>query len=187
MNDIDILIAERDIERVLATYCRGVDRGDADLVANCYQNESLDVHGRYRGDGKQFAAYVGPVLARRYVSTSHTLGQSLIQFDSSTRAYVETYFVAYHSADPSSGDPHLYIFGGRYLDRFDRSSGRWLIAKRAVVRDFSHRTALDKEEIERQTEESAPFRSGARNRNDLAYPDAFESWLADIASSAEQA
>jgi hypothetical protein len=46
-NDVAILLAERDIRGVLARYCRGIDRGDYDLVRD-YHSDAIDEHGDVR-------------------------------------------------------------------------------------------------------------------------------------------
>ena len=39
------LIDKQEIYEVLCTYCRGVDRCDADLVRSAYHEDSYDDHG----------------------------------------------------------------------------------------------------------------------------------------------
>src|SRR5687768_13411129 len=56
--ELQRLLDEREIERRLADYCRGVDRGDAELVASVYHPDGTDDHGSFRGLGIDFAAYV---------------------------------------------------------------------------------------------------------------------------------
>lgn len=175
MADLETLLAEREIRQILFRYCHGIDRGDARLVESCYHDGAQDVHGKYRGDGKAFGAYAVGVLSGRYAATSHTLGQSLCDVDGDS-AHVETYVVAYHlSAEPAQ-DAHLYVFGGRYVDRFERRDGVWLIATRVVVRDWSVRHALSAEELARQVAEAPAFDGGRRDAGDLGNRAAFDTW-----------
>ena len=61
--DLRRLADERAIERRLVDYCRGVDRGDAALVASVYHPDGTDDHGSFKGLGVDFAEYVTRRLA----------------------------------------------------------------------------------------------------------------------------
>lgn len=169
MKGVDALLAEREIREVLARYCRGIDRGDVELVRECYHVDALDEHGRYRGDGRAFAEHAVAVLGDRYVSTMHALHQSLVEFDDAG-AHVETYFVAYHAAAEPANERHLYVFGGRYVDRFTRRDGRWRIAHRVVVRDWSRRATYSDDEWAVEQAAGAAFVPPVRSREDVGYP-----------------
>ena len=49
--DLQRLLDERAIERLLVDYCRGVDRLDAALVASVYHSDGTDDHGSFKGLG----------------------------------------------------------------------------------------------------------------------------------------
>jgi hypothetical protein len=172
-----ILADEREIRRVVLRYCRGVDRGDVDLIRSCYHPGSTDAHGNYRGDGQAFADYVVPVLEQRYAVTTHAVHDSLIDLAGAS-AHVETYFVAYHLSVEPIEQAHLYVFGGRYVDRFERRSD-WRIADRVVIRDWSVRHAVPADALDREVTEAQVFRAGRRDREDLAYPEAFARALSE--------
>jgi hypothetical protein len=172
------LLDEREIRRVVLRYCRGVDRGDVELIRSCYHPGSTDTHGRYDGDGQAFADYVVPVLAERYTATMHAVHDSLIELDG-PQAHVDTYFVAYHVSVEPADQAHLYVFGGRYVDRFERRDTGWRIAARVVVRDWSIRHPITPEALERELAEGRAFEAGRRDREDLGYPAAFARWLRD--------
>ena len=57
-DDLELLLAERAIQRVLTTYSRGVDRYDFDLVRSCYWPEGTDDHGSFVGGVDDFIAFV---------------------------------------------------------------------------------------------------------------------------------
>jgi hypothetical protein len=175
---VQVLADEREIRQMILRYCRGVDRGDRELIRSCYHPDSTDVHGNYRGDGQAFADYVVPVLAERYAATTHAVHNMLIDLDGST-AHVETYFVAYHlSAEPTE-QAHLYVFGGRYADRFERRETGWRIADRIVVRDWSVRHPIAPDTLAREWDAAQVFHRGRRDRDDLGYPQALGRRLAD--------
>ena len=68
------------IQRRLVDYCRGVDRGDAALVASVYHPDGTDDHGSFKGLGIDFAEYVTSRLRERYEATMHTIANTVIDF-----------------------------------------------------------------------------------------------------------
>jgi hypothetical protein len=62
--DIDVLLAERAIQRVLTTCSRGVDRFDFESVRNCYWPDGTDDHGSFVGGVDEFIAFVEVSLDR---------------------------------------------------------------------------------------------------------------------------
>ena len=129
---------ERAIARVLALYCRGIDRRDFELVRSCYHPDATDDHGPYRGDVEGFLAYTREQLAR-FTATTHFLGNVLVDIDPShaETAVSEAYTLAFHRLPGSASKPERdYIVGLRYLDTFERRGGRWAIARRRCALDW---------------------------------------------------
>ena len=62
--ELQRLLDERAIERRLVDYCRGVDRGDAALVASVYHPDGTDDHGSFKGLGVDFAEHVDAPAGR---------------------------------------------------------------------------------------------------------------------------
>ena len=54
----DDLIAREQIRDVVYRYARGVDRRDFALVRGCYHPDATDDHGRFVGNGWEFAERV---------------------------------------------------------------------------------------------------------------------------------
>jgi hypothetical protein len=125
------LLDERAIRRVLLTYCRGRDRLDPELITSIYHPGGTDLHGSYQGPGPSYARWVIDHSAR-HRATMHLIGDTTFVFDGDA-CHTETYVRATLLDDV--GGPRLELFFGRYLDRFERRDGRWLIAQRVVVRD----------------------------------------------------
>jgi SnoaL-like domain len=147
--DLRRLLDERDIVRVQHDYCRGIDRGDAALVASCYHEGGRDHHGTFHGPGAEFARYAIEALSRRTVATQHVVANTIVEFDDGgDGADVETYVLAVHHCRSEEGDETLERFGGRYLDRFERREGRWAIVDRLVVRDWDTVEPLTKHLME---------------------------------------
>jgi hypothetical protein len=156
------LLDEAEIRRVLQAYCRGIDRLDADLMASIYHEDAYDFHGSGAGLGKDFGRGVVERAANsRRFATMHFLGETTFAFDGDDVAHTETYIRA--SIVVEDGDAwRLEAFFGRYLDRFERRDGTWLIARRITVRDFMGATPVDPMLPER------PFQ-GRRDAHDPSY------------------
>jgi len=135
---VEELLAQQEIRDVLARFCRGVDRGDVELVRSCYHADAYDDHGSYKGDVDGLCEAVH-ALVRHTVRTQHTLGQTLVELDGEA-ATAESYVTAHHRLPARDGRPESDLFvGARYLDRFERREGEWRIARRGVVHSWSRR------------------------------------------------
>jgi hypothetical protein len=129
--DLDGLLAESAIRRVIAQYARGIDRIDLELVRDCYWPDATDAHGPFTGLRDDFITWVGSLL-KRHTMTMHHLTSPLIDRRGDTAA-VETYGVAYHCGEPAGDVRWNNAAGFRYLDRFERRDGQWRIATRLTV------------------------------------------------------
>jgi ketosteroid isomerase-like protein len=154
---------ERAIRRCLHRYCRGIDRCDASLVASVYHPDATDDHGSFKGLGVDFATYATEALRRHTEATMHMTGEPDIEFTSPDTAHVETYVQAVHRCRDGEG-PFLERFGGRYVDRFERRNGEWLIAHRICIHEWNAR-----ERIELAWPPDR-FTEGRRDRTDPCYP-----------------
>jgi len=149
------------IEEALRRYCRGVDRGDAELIRSVYHEDATDDHGNFKGSAMDFADMVVKALNGHAEATMHNIHQTNIRFEGDT-AQVETYVTAHHRVK-GDGDTVLETFGGRYVDRFEKRRGEWKIADRVVVYEWSR---IDR--IDREYPHDA-FESGRRSKEDLSY------------------
>lgn len=142
MNDaLQRLIDKDEIRDVMARYCRGVDRGDWDLVRTTYHTDAYDDHGDYKGGVDGFIAF-GSSRTGGATQVMHFLGECLIEFATRDIAVVETYFFTAHTLGPEAqrqygatggGGPVQISQYGRYVDRMERRDGAWRIAHRIVV------------------------------------------------------
>jgi len=130
---LELLLAERAIQRVLCSYSRAADRYDLELMRSCYWPEGTDDHGSYVGGLDGFIEFVGPALSR-FERTSHFLGNMLIDVDlAANEARAETYAVAFHRFHDAVGQLTDMLAGLRYVDRFERRGGEWRIARRVCA------------------------------------------------------
>ncbi len=133
---IDDLLAQAEIRQVLYRYCRGIDRGDAAIVASVYHPDAIDDHGSFLGLGRDFPADVIPRMDRAGVVGQHHITNELMEIDGN-KAKVESYFMALNpEGDKAAGTGKLLFVYGRYLDRFEKRDGVWLIAHRKVIIDY---------------------------------------------------
>ena len=132
---LEELAAHIEIQQVLYRYCRGVDRGDVALLASVYHPDGIDRHGAFSGLGTEFAANLVPRMDQVPAAGQHHITNILIELHGEA-ANVESYYIAYHPQTTEAGVGHALVCG-RYLDRFERRAGRWLIAERQVTIDLS--------------------------------------------------
>ena len=126
LDPLERLVAEAEIRRVIARYCRGIDRMDLELVRSCYHDDAHDEHGSFSGTVDEYLAWVRPLL-EKYDATMHFVGNQLVDFDDADTAWVETYGMSVHRS--ASDAPHLNLTTGfRFVDRFERRGDEWRIA-----------------------------------------------------------
>jgi len=138
------VIDHHEIRKLLAAYCHGCDRADAERMGSVYADDSWDDHGPNKGEGREFARAMTADIAANNTLCSHQLGQSLITVSGDT-AGVETYFIASLRNRPGDNGDVLYQLGGRYVDSLERHGESWRIKRRVCVREWSinHPIAAD--------------------------------------------
>ena len=131
--DLDLLMAERAIKRVILEYSRAVDRYDFDALAECYWPDGTDDHGSFKGLAGDFVEWNKGALAR-FDMTNHFLGNMLVDVDlDAGRARAETYAVAYHRFTDAEGQLTDMTAGLRYVDVFERRGMEWKILERVIA------------------------------------------------------
>jgi len=137
MNIEDEVAARIAIGDCLAHYARSVDRAQWDRIGESFHDGAYDDHGAYKGDISGFTKWVQE-HHREVVQSMHCLTNTLIEFVSSDRALVETYFASYKTTAQNAeieGARHYTNSRvlGRYIDIFELRAGNWAIARRTVV------------------------------------------------------
>ena len=153
------LLDKQAIQDVIVRYCRGVDRGDAEMTGSAYHHDAVDLHAGQVFDGGN----VGEGLRKMTESFSlsfHHMGNHHIEFDGPDVARCESYYSASQVVPSPEGDL-LIVALGRYLDLFERRDGEWKIAHRRVVVDHAQRMPA--------TERHPDAPLGARDRSDPSY------------------
>lgn len=134
--DVDQISDHLEIQQVLYRYCRGIDRGDVELLKSVYHHDARDAHGAFNGLAHEFAYDIVARMDAVDLVGQHSISNILIELDGDC-AQVESYFQAFHPDAGGNGVVGHAFVCGRYLDRFERRSGCWKIADRRVVFDLS--------------------------------------------------
>jgi hypothetical protein len=162
---VDDLLAREEITDVLKRLARGTDRLDEELMVSCYHPDGYDDHNLFRGPADEFASWCVRMLSG-HGATMHFLASPYIRIDGDV-AQADTYCIAHHiSAPDAAGNQSDMVIGVRYVDRFERRDGRWLIAKRVCSFDWTYTVPID-------PATTWPFQDdftvGVRDRTDISY------------------
>jgi hypothetical protein len=138
---LERLLAAEEIRQVVLRYCRGVDRLDVDVMRSAYLPGAVDHHGVYVGDAEGFCERVVGSHAR-YDATMHCVLNHAVELDGPDTARGEAYVVTYVLRTTPDGLRWRDTFWGRYADRYGVHDGRWGIAHRVCVHEFTESALL---------------------------------------------
>jgi hypothetical protein len=154
------LLDENELRALSATYTRGLDRHDDALVRSVFADDATTHYGTFRGGPDEMAAMAMRALSA-YQATQHFLGQINLAIDGDT-ATGEVYFQAFHQHATEGFDRFIC---GRYIDRYARIDGRWLMTHRTEVVDWTRTEPTAEEYFARRPETVR----GTRDTTDLSY------------------
>ncbi len=154
------LVDEADLRALSATYLRGLDRLDEALVRSVFADDATTHYGSFTGGPDEMASMAMRALSA-YRTTQHLLGQVNLVIDGDT-ATGEAYFQAFHQHATDDFDRFIC---GRYIDRYARRDGRWLMTHRTEAVDWTRTEPIadDYFTLRPQTVR------GTRDRSDLSY------------------
>jgi hypothetical protein len=148
------------IQDTIYRWCRAIDRLDYDAIRSVFHPDASDNHGSFSGGVKELIEWVRE-RHRKIPSSTHKVGQILIEFGDADVAVAETYVetLQRYPADAKAslapltggvlGPPDVAIdlmARSRYVDRFERRAGLWRIARRTVVFDWRSIVAVPQPE-----------------------------------------
>jgi hypothetical protein len=136
LNEVQRLLDKQAIIEVLYRYARGVDRSDRSVLETVYWPDAMDDHIVFRGSGDALLDYLASAVSA--MRTAHRISNVLIEFETTAIAHCESYVWAYHNM-PVDAAREDVVFGGRYLDRFEKRGPEWRIAHRQLVMDYFQR------------------------------------------------
>lgn len=133
-------LARAEIHDLCMAYARGVDRADRALLAGIFSEDAAVVTGAVNGSGTEFASAICDFVETHLDMCFHSVANEWIEVRGD-EAVGEHYAIA-----------HMVIggqdvtTGGRYIDRYVKHGGKWLIRSRTFVCDWntSHPTTLER-------------------------------------------
>jgi hypothetical protein len=152
----------QEIQDALIRYCRGADRGDADLVKSALHEDAKSDHGVFVASGRdEIAAHLIDRVKSRYAASLHYVSNSSFRIEGDV-AEVESYFIVAHLMYDDQGRSKRIEGLGRYVDTFERRAGEWKILHRTVINELSNVTTLAELSQQRSN-------TGHRSEQDLSY------------------
>ncbi len=134
------LLDRQAIADVLQRYSRTLDWLDDAGQAGCFWPDAHIDYGFFTGSAADFVPVV-MAIERSSQRRWHFLSAPSIRFESADHAQVECYGMATGIRQQEDGSWSGGLYGGRYLDGFERKEGEWRIARRQYIMDW--KTPLD--------------------------------------------
>lgn len=131
------LLDKQEISDVIQRYARTLDWLDDDAQAGCYWPDADIDYGFFTGTAEDFL----PVVMQTERNSDrrwHMLSAPLVAFDGPDRASSECYGVFAGASRQEDGTLAGNLYGGRYLDEWERRDGEWRISARTYVLDWHH-------------------------------------------------
>jgi hypothetical protein len=130
------LLDKQAIQELVARYARTLDWLDDDGQAGCYWPDAAIDYGFFKGIAAEFVPVVMQVersTGRRW----HLLAPLSVKLTSPTTAQGECYGIAVglrrEGEEPYKGN----MYGGRYLDTYEKRGDEWRIASRRYIMDWT--------------------------------------------------
>ncbi|MEY2926178.1 MAG: hypothetical protein RL367_655 [Pseudomonadota bacterium] len=137
---LDAALSRSAIHDLSMAYCRGVDRGDVELLGGIFWDNATVISGLVNGDGATFARDIVSYVTENLDYCFHSVANEWIEVKGD-HGVGEHYILAHQSANGQDT-----MTGGRYIDSYERRGGTWKIASRTFVLDWTstHPTTNEK-------------------------------------------
>jgi len=134
--DVQEMLDEYALRKLVHSYSRAVDRGDLETLRGLYHHDAEDSHGSFSsGSVDTFLRTLAQ--ARPHVrSMQHHITTTNFAINGHI-AEGEIYSIATHSFAASDGETEVVV-GGRYLDKYEKRDGTWKFTTRCIVTDWAH-------------------------------------------------
>jgi hypothetical protein len=129
------LLDKQAIAEVLQRYSRTLDWLDDEGQAGCFWPDAPIDYGFFTGTAADFLPVVMQI-ERASQRRWHFLSAPAIAFQSADRASVECYGFATGIRQQDDGTWSGGLYGGRYLDSFEKKGGEWRISARKYIMDW---------------------------------------------------
>jgi ketosteroid isomerase-like protein len=137
--EVQYLLDRIAIKDVICLYARGVDRGDMNVIAECFTPDAKLKTPKLTCNNRDEIVAMLPQMGQ-YRAQTHFMGNQLVEIDGDSAA-AETYSLAIHVYD-RDGAQQEYVMGIRYLDRLARVDGKWRIRERSIQNDWTKGSSL---------------------------------------------
>jgi len=139
---LELILAEREIWRLMVRYLDRVDARDFEALAPLFTADaSADFLTGRRHNGRAEIARVLDAITAHFERTSHHITNHVANVDlESGRADAVTYIYAFHRMAATGAPWH---FWGRHVDGLRRVDGEWLIEERVLVGVDAHPVRAD--------------------------------------------
>ncbi|MCR9179210.1 MAG: nuclear transport factor 2 family protein [Erythrobacteraceae bacterium] len=132
---LQALLDKQEIADVLQRYSRTLDWLDDEGQAGCFWPDAPIDYGFFTGSAADFLPVV-MAIERASQRRWHFLSAPAIALDSADHANVECYGFATGIRQQEDGSWSGGLYGGRYLDEFEKREGEWRIASRRYIMDW---------------------------------------------------
>ncbi|WP_372730371.1 nuclear transport factor 2 family protein [Novosphingobium sp.] len=129
---LEAALAKAEIHDLCMAYARGVDRADEALLASIFTDDSTVISGVVNGSGKDFARDITAFVQTNLEMCFHSVANEWVDVRGN-EAVGEHYAIAQMVQAGTE-----VLTGGRYIDRYVKRDGKWLILSRTFVADWTH-------------------------------------------------
>ena len=134
------MLDKQAIYEVLVRYCRGADRGDADLIASTYHEGAIEDHGgTFNGPAADYLEMMRKVLPKAPRMT-HAITNMTVELEGES-ALAECYIMTFSRRELAE-DSFDSLTMARIVDRFEKREGRWGIVHRRLAWEWNHEMPL---------------------------------------------
>lgn len=136
MEQVQELLDRQAIQDLVARYSRTLDWLDDEGQAGCYWPDAAIDYGFFKGTAAQFVPFVMEVersTGRRW----HLLAPLSVKLTGATTAQGECYGIAVGLRREGEGPYRGNMYGGRYLDTYEKRGQEWRISSRRYVMDWT--------------------------------------------------
>lgn len=123
-------------EDLVARYGRTQDWLDTPGQDSCFWPDAEIDFGFFKGNGADWVKTVMP-HEEEAIRRWHMCTSVIIRVEGD-RAKGECYGIAVGTNEDAEGNLVDNMYGGRYLDEFEKRAGEWRISKRTYILDWSH-------------------------------------------------
>ena len=162
--ELQALVDRQQIYDCIVRYCSGVDRFDREMLRSVYHDDAMDDHGSFVGTADEFIDWAFAYHSKYQHNHKHYVLNHRCELEGDT-AHTETYWLF---SGNNQFDPRLTLSGGRYLDRFEKRDGKWAIAARKCIIEWTGSLG-DMEFPQEALDAYAATGSPQRDKNDPSY------------------